>query len=165
MHVLGPAQLLADRDTGAAAALMRHPTRCDWFDGIDALLPCFARIVAAIDDAPETEIIAVTGVDAGDLGKPVPTGAMRGGDVAVDGGDVRRPLDDPAGIVAGQTPSWAGPVPGGIGRKRKWDQSECHHPAHREAPAKTVLPKICPLGHPSGEPPTFRHRAADFKRR
>src|ERR1700731_127478 len=149
MHVLGPAQLLVDRDTGAAPALMPaearttctyrrrgagrndHPTRYDWFDGIDALLPCFARIVAAIDDAPETDVIAVTRVDAGDLGKPVPTGAMRGGDVAVDGGDVRRPLDDPAGIVAGQTPSWAGPVPGGIGRKRKWDQSECHHPAHR----------------------------------
>src|SRR6202521_2608420 len=101
-----------------------RPTRCDWFDGIDALLPCFARIVAAIDDAAETDVIAVTRVDAGDLGKPVPTGAMCGGDVAVNGGDVRRPLDDPAGIVAGQTPSWAGPVPGGIGRKRKLDQSE-----------------------------------------
>src|SRR5215470_2666635 len=61
-----------------------------------------ARVVCAREIAAEPDIFAVAPVNAADDGDLVVAGAMEEGEVAERVGRLRRPLDDSAGVVAGQ---------------------------------------------------------------
>src|SRR5258708_10885593 len=83
---------------------------------IDPGKPSLAGIKPAIVDTLKADVVAVCAVHAGDAGQPVPAGAMCGRDIAVDQVDVRRPLNDAAGVVSGQ--AGAGASEAGMGGKR-----------------------------------------------
>src|SRR6266849_2753369 len=70
---------------------------------IDPGKPSPAGIKPAIVDALKPDVVAVDAVHAGDARQAVPAGAMCGRDIAVDRVDVRRPRNDAAGVVSGQT--------------------------------------------------------------
>src|SRR5712691_3246812 len=103
MHVVGPSQLRTDHGAAANPAALRA-----WpIPLLGPVEPSLARIVPAINETAEADIFAVPAVHAGDAGNPVPAGAMRGRNVAVDKVGFRCPLNDAAGVVSGQAP--AGP--------------------------------------------------------
>ena len=69
-------------------------------------------------------------MNAGDLGNPVPAGSVLRCHATVSGRRPRRPLDDPAGIVASQARTGTGAVPRRIRGRRKRYQDKCKHPTH-----------------------------------
>ncbi len=64
--------------------------------------PSLAGIKPAIVDALKADVVTVCAVHAGDARRAVPAGAMCGRDIAVDQVDVRRPLNDAAGVVSSE---------------------------------------------------------------
>src|SRR6266849_9705078 len=78
--------------------------------------PSLAGIKPAIVDTLKADVVAVCAVHAGDARQAVPAGAMCGRDITVDQVDVRRPLNDAAGVVSGQAGAGAGDAR--IGGKR-----------------------------------------------
>src|SRR5262249_39925000 len=91
-----------------------------------AVQESLARVVVAREVAAKPDIFGVAGMDAADDGDLVVARALIGGDVAIKVFDVRRPLDDPPGVVAGQ------PGADGIGvrREREGKDGGGKHPAH-----------------------------------
>src|ERR1700729_2084490 len=75
-------------------------------------------------------------MNAGDGGNVVPLGTMIGGPAAINPRHIRRPLDDAAGIVAGQARTGAGAVIFGLSRKREQQQGNGEYPAHRKGSQK-----------------------------